>query len=281
MMDLVYIVKNDERNDDLKYSLRSMARFYPDYKIWIVGYKPSWIQNVEYIPVKQTGSKWKNSVENIKAACQCEEISDDFILMNDDFFCIKPLFSIDVVANMTLGSLNEAVIKYKHRTSPWHKAFSQVKDLLKEIGVKEPYYNYEAHLPLQINRKKFLEVMALPQVEEFMKTAKVLHKRTLFKNYCKPSKATSIPIDVKLKQFSDDSRERLKVCGWISVYDGQVKDTRFGTLKTLLNTNFSKRCKYEVGFSENDIQLTKDITVSGRPNIPSGTPYKKKNFINY
>ena len=32
MMDLVYIVKNDERNDDLKYSLRSMARFYPDYK---------------------------------------------------------------------------------------------------------------------------------------------------------------------------------------------------------------------------------------------------------
>ena len=29
-MDLVYIVKEREKNDDLKYSLRSIAKFYPE-----------------------------------------------------------------------------------------------------------------------------------------------------------------------------------------------------------------------------------------------------------
>lgn len=40
-MDLVYIVKNSEVNEDLRYSLRSVAKFVPHNKIWIVGYKPS------------------------------------------------------------------------------------------------------------------------------------------------------------------------------------------------------------------------------------------------
>ena len=46
-MDFVYIVKEDEKNEDLKYSLRSIAKFYPENKVWIVGYKPSWVKNVE------------------------------------------------------------------------------------------------------------------------------------------------------------------------------------------------------------------------------------------
>jgi len=281
MMDLVYIVKKDEKNDDLRYSLRSMARFYPDYKIWIVGYKPSWVQGVEYLPVEQKGSKWTNSIENIKAACNCKDISEDFILMNDDFFCIKPIFPIEVVANMTLGNLNNTILKHKTRSSNWHKAFGQVRDLLKEIGIKEPYYDYEAHLPLQINKEKFLEVIELPQVKEFMKKPKVLHKRTLYKNYHKPSKATSIPIDVKLKQFSDDSRERVKICGWISVYDGQVKDCRFLSLKNLLNVNFLRKCKYEVGFS-GSVESTKDINIDGKVNLTRlSTSRKKNDFINF
>lgn len=280
-MDLVYIVKNDERNDDLKYSLRSMARFYPDYKIWIVGYKPSWIQNVEYIPVKQTGSKWKNSIKNIEIACMCEDISDDFILMNDDFFCIKPLFPIEVIANMTLGSLNSTVLKHNSHGSPWHRAFSQVRDLLKEMKIPEPYYDYEAHLPLQINKQKFLEVINLPEVQEFMKTPKVLHKRTLYKCYHKPQKVTSIPMDIKLKQLVDDSNEKIKVCGWLSVYDKQVNDPRFSALKRLLNVNFSKKCKYEIGFVKSDIEPIKDVDINGKPRIPKGTPYKRNNFINY
>ena len=64
IMDLVYIVKNSEVNEDLRYSLRSVAKFVPHDKIWIVGYKPSWVQNVEYLPVPQNlGSKWKNLIK--------------------------------------------------------------------------------------------------------------------------------------------------------------------------------------------------------------------------
>lgn len=36
-MDLVYIVKEDENNEELRYSLRSVAKYLPQNKIWIVG----------------------------------------------------------------------------------------------------------------------------------------------------------------------------------------------------------------------------------------------------
>ena len=112
MLDFVYIVKESDKNDDLRYSLRSIAKFYPDHRVWIVGYKPKWVQNVGYIPVKQTGNKWGNSVKNIIAACESKEISEDFILMNDDFFIIKEKYPLETVCNMNSGTLDKAIKAY-------------------------------------------------------------------------------------------------------------------------------------------------------------------------
>lgn len=55
--DLVYILKQSDINPDLKFSLRSIEKFCTYRKVWIVGYKPSWIKNVEYLPTVQTGNK--------------------------------------------------------------------------------------------------------------------------------------------------------------------------------------------------------------------------------
>ena len=281
-MDFVYIVKKDEHNDDLRYSLRSIAKFYPKNRVWIVGYKPSWIQNVNYIPVKQTQDKWKNSILNIQTACECENISEDFILMNDDFFCIDPLMSLEDLCNSNLDNLEVAIKHYRKRLSRWNKAFKQVYDLLEELNIEKPYYNFEAHLPLQINRKKYLEVMSLPKVQEFMKTKDVLHKRTLYKNYDKPKETITLSSDIKLHQLKDDSLGRVKICGWISVYDGQVNNHNFSKLNKLLHTNFPNKCKYEVGFNENkinpiikNIQNNQEVIISEKNNI------HKDRFLHY
>ena len=50
MLDFVYIVGKSEKNEDLRYSLRSIAKHYPDHKVWIVVYKPSCVTNVELLP---------------------------------------------------------------------------------------------------------------------------------------------------------------------------------------------------------------------------------------
>lgn len=284
-MDFVYIVKEDEKNEDLKYSLRSIAKFYPENKVWIVGYKPSWVKNVEYIPVEQTKDKWKNSVTNILAACNCPYISDDFILMNDDFFMIKPVVPIETIGNANLGLLSKTILKYKASRSPWFDAFKQVYDLLKKIGVKEPYYDYEAHLPLQINKKKFLEVMSLPDVKNFMQTAKVLHKRTLYKNYGKIENYLELPADVKLTRSKDDSMSKLKICGWLSVYDKQVGNSSFYTLNRILKTNFPTKCIYEREITQEEKESLKNVQID-TANIQvldhyKEPPRKKKDFLHF
>lgn len=244
-MDLVYIVREGDDNDDLKYSLRSIAKHYPDYKVWIVGYKPTWVENVNYIHVLQSGTKWQNSVKNILTACKDERISDDFILMNDDFFCIEPKCSIEQIGDTCLGSLDSAIAKH-NKPSKWCEAFVLVKILMERIGIKTPYYSFEAHLPLKINKKKYLEIMDNEHVRTYMRSNNVLHKRTLYKNYDLPEKVYTIPSDVKVSGKEDNSKEKLKICGWLSVYENQVKNSNYKDLHDILTSNFPDKCKYEV-----------------------------------
>lgn len=246
-MDLVYIVKADEKNEDLKYSLRSVAKFVPHDKIWIIGYKPTWVTNVEYLPVAQNlGNKWKNSVNNIIQACNCDKISENFILMNDDFFAIKPIENLEESINLSLGNIDSVVAKHKRKKvdSNWGKAFVYIDQLLESLGVERPYYNYESHTPMMINRNKYLEIMNLPKVKAFMKTSKVLHKRSLYGNLNK-TETKVLYKDVKLSQKRDDTLERAKICDWISVYDNQVGNTKFLHLNSMLRNLFPTPCEYE------------------------------------
>ena len=285
-MDFVYIVKEDENNEDLKYSLRSIAKYYPENKVWIVGYKPSWVKNVEYLPVKQSKDKWKNSMTNILTACKCKDISDDFILMNDDFFMIKPLVPIEMIANITLGLLPDTINKNKKLKSPWYDAFQQVYYLLKDLNIPEPYYDFEAHLPLQINKKKFIKVINLPKVQEFMKTSKVLHKRTLYKNFDKPEKIIKIPADVKIERRYDDANRRVNICGWLSVYDRQVGNAKFGLLNRELYFNLNQPCIYEKEITEEERKNLKNVEINPN-NVKIPTTYqenfkkKKDSFIHF
>ena len=190
-MDFVYIIKPGEKGTDLRYSLRSIAKHYPNNKVWIIGYKPTWVTNVEYLPVKQTGTKWSNSTNNVIEACKCEAISEDFILMNDDFFCIDPTLPLEIIIDSSLGLIDDVIDRYKKMRGDWAKGFIYINELMDKLKLPKPYYSYEAHLPLRINKEKFLEVISLPEVQKFMQTSKVLHKRTLYKNYDRPEELES------------------------------------------------------------------------------------------
>jgi hypothetical protein len=86
-MDFVYICK-DGINEELKYSIRSVVESFPEATIWVVGGKPDWYTG-NYIKVEQKESKYKNAVKNLETICFSEEISQSFVLMNDDFYIIK------------------------------------------------------------------------------------------------------------------------------------------------------------------------------------------------
>ena len=60
----------------------------------------------------------------------------------------------------------------------------QTKIFLEDMGIKNPI-SYELHIPMVMNKKKFLDMFSLPHIE----AVSVLHKRSLYGNlYCKDSK---------------------------------------------------------------------------------------------
>jgi hypothetical protein len=60
--DLVYVVREGDRNNELRHSLRSVVANVPHRLVWIAGYKPGWVSDlVGYIPMAQRGTKWQNS----------------------------------------------------------------------------------------------------------------------------------------------------------------------------------------------------------------------------
>jgi len=88
-MDYVYVCRPGD-NEELRYSIRSTVKNLPEGRIWVVGGKPDWYTG-DYIYVQQTGIGHPNVWKQLDVICATEDISDDFVLMNDDFFTVKKL----------------------------------------------------------------------------------------------------------------------------------------------------------------------------------------------
>lgn len=246
--DLVYIIKQSDINPDLKFSLRSVEKFCNYRNIWIVGYKPNWVKNVNYLPTVQAGNKWNNSMTNIIAACNCPDISKDFILMNDDFFMIKHIIDWRKSFNLCLNTIDEEAKKYENKKpSRWQYGFFYAKTLLDQLHC-EKRYNYEYHGPIVFNKENFLKMLEIPQIAEIIQTTKCFHKRSIYKN---------IYPDVDLptpRQFTD-TKLRLNYDllnmflheSFISVFDDVVdNDVKYPKLNAFLYRMFPDKSKYEI-----------------------------------
>lgn len=244
--DLVYILKPSENNPDLRYSLRSVAKFCNFRRVWVIGYKPSWIKNVRYIPTLQKGTKWKNSTLNWLTACKCSEISDNFILMNDDFFAIKPINNWEEELNVCLSQICTEINKYTaKKKSRWQSGFEYAENLLSKLHCKNTHC-YEAHVPIIVNKQNFITTMQEKPIVEFTSTTKVLHKRTIYKNLYPYSIQPRQIKDVKISLGKDLSDVWLDEA-WLSVFDDTVGNTKqFPKLNQFLNSMFPNKCKFEI-----------------------------------
>ena len=68
-MDIVYPIKKTIKNEDLRYSLRSLCNIEHN-KVFIIGELPDWVsEEVYYIPVQQNLDRYEATTNNIKIAC--------------------------------------------------------------------------------------------------------------------------------------------------------------------------------------------------------------------
>ena len=150
-MDFVYICRTG-RNEELRYSLRSLYRNVDVNNVWVVGGKPDWYRG-NFIPVQQVASKYASARANLRAIVESSSIPNNFVLMNDDFFITKKISKIPIYHG---GSLEEKAISYKQYKASSHHATVLLKtvQMLKENGVPSPL-DYSLHVPLPIVKENF------------------------------------------------------------------------------------------------------------------------------
>jgi len=245
-MDIVYMVRNGDQNEDLRYSLRSIAKNAPEFdKIHIVGYKPRWVSDdVLYYPTSQNSavSKNRNTTMNLMAAYNIPKISDDFILMNDDFILIRPIQDWNESLNKVKNTLEEQIKEYRKFGvySKYAKTFEDCLPLIKEISGRNVPYNYEQHFPIIINRSKFNTIFNDIRVINYINSHDIVLKRSLYGN------AAGLPFDKQsddVKIRSGDPNEF--TTDWISVFDNYIGNPRKPKLNKFLNNLFPEKCKYE------------------------------------
>lgn len=151
-MDLVYTLgKGSEwENNEIKYSLRSVEANLPHRNIVIVGEKPDFLKNIVHVPAKDpTNYKSYNTLYKMKIACRSNKISDDFVLMNDDFFVMKP---VDKIPYYHKGYLKDTVKNFEYPGSKYHRTLKRTADMLEKAR------DFEIHCPFIFNKTKFLKL---------------------------------------------------------------------------------------------------------------------------
>lgn len=156
-MDVVYYCRDGE-NEELRYSIRSVVQNLKHDNIWVVGGKPSWYSG-NYIRVPQTGSKYNNAKDNVSAIINSSQISDNFILMNDDFFVIS---KVSILKNYHGGPLRQKIrhLKNKYGSSAYINLLERTLKYLKKLGIPEPL-DYALHIPFRVNKKNLATVVGL------------------------------------------------------------------------------------------------------------------------
>lgn len=158
--DIVYVVRPGDDNEELRYSLRSVAKHTPHRNIWIVGTIPSWTRAVKGLPLVPVPNKFGNQRQSLHAIAAHPGISDPFVLFNDDMFVMEPItewltWNLDTIEDHYGGPIGNV----DRESNEWlHAVWSTYKWMQGE-GHPDPLY-YENHTPLLYDKGKLAGVLA-------------------------------------------------------------------------------------------------------------------------
>lgn len=240
-MDVIYPVRPGEDNDELRYSLRSLAAHFPHRKVWIVGYKPAWVTGCEYIP-GNTGEYHANVYNNIRAAVEHPDVSERVVIFNDDFFVTAPITGLQTYYRGLLTA-HIAMPRVQRNRGWWLESLQTTLLCLHAHGIADPL-SYELHLPLVADRALMADTLAQFR---YVTPANPPQWRTLYCN---------------LHGVDAELRSDVKAYGRDTVLHRpfhSTEDRFFPTFMQSLHELLPKPCRYEVpglGSRISDLTLT-------------------------
>lgn len=168
MVDLVIPVREGP-NEELRYALRSIAENLAVDRVWLAGHAPEWATNVEHIATVQSATKWENSTGNLRAACEHPEVSEEFVLSNDDVYVLEPMTEVPIYHR---GPVAEVLAEQAGMEwNPYITGMRATLDRLRETGHPNPL-SFELHIPMPVPKAVMLAALDLGS------DIPVWHKRT-------------------------------------------------------------------------------------------------------
>lgn len=134
-----------------------MVKNFPDAKIWIVGEAPDWYDgDVIYVP--QSADKYTNAQKNMQTICSSEQIPEDFVMMNDDFYIVG---NVSQIKYYNGGALKDKCQDYAQRNprSTYTRRLFNTYKTLKRIGVHDSL-DYELHVPFPVQKTKLAKAIS-------------------------------------------------------------------------------------------------------------------------
>lgn len=231
-LDIVYFVKDGTKNEELRYSLRSVCQNMPFKRIWVFGGCPQNIVPDVRIRVDQTGkTKWDRVRNMYRMVCENKEVTNDFILFNDDFFVMKPTDHIFPIYRCTLDEhIPKLERNFGSKPTPYSRLLRDCRSELGGIGATQ--LSYELHTPFIFNKKKLLRM-----IEEYPNQHCT---RTFYGNIYKIGGERAN--DVKI--FSIKPSFDYKNSQFLSTDDSIVNVNN--DIWRWLQKQFLKKCKFEV-----------------------------------
>jgi hypothetical protein len=152
-MQFVYLCRKGP-NEELRYSIRSVLKSFPDAKILIVGEAPSWYVG-DLLFIQQNSAKYENVSNSLKEIAISDLVEDTFILMNDDFYFLSNEYGY-----YHEGSLQNKYEAYRDigQASSYNKKLLDTLNKLKRLGYKDPL-SYELHVPFPVEKVKLAKII--------------------------------------------------------------------------------------------------------------------------
>lgn len=173
MMDVVYVCR-DGSNPELRYSLRTLVNVEHD-RVWIFGGAPNWI-NLAKITLqrrRQGGSPYASVRGHIGAACNTVDVSDPFVLWNDDFYAMH---YVDPMPLYHRGPLESVLKTYAMLKTPWADGLRKTAALMERREMLAGAMCYDVHLPLVVHKAPMREALRLAKNVP----TDAVHLRTLY-----------------------------------------------------------------------------------------------------
>lgn len=156
--DIVYILKDAEGTDELRYSLRSIEQNFPHRLVWFVagcpkGYKPD--RFLKHVQIGAT--KWERIRFSMLEVIKQPELSDEFYLFNDDFYVMKPFEGefVNYVDRTLSDRINE--FKAENNMNRYAQTLVAARNELAAQGYNT--MNFEVHMPMLFKKDQVFEAV--------------------------------------------------------------------------------------------------------------------------